>query len=187
MKPPRRANCRGHGATARRSIVAQVTWTPRDEARFWVKVDRSGPVPPHVPELGNCWVWVSGVWRSGYGRFDLSGSSRRAHIVAWTFTHGPPSDGLEVCHACDNKLCVRPSHLWVGTHAENMADMVAKGRSPRMQGEAHHQAKLTEADVREMRRLRAERVTYRDLAERFGVSQSMIGQIVQGRAWTHVR
>lgn len=107
--------------------------------RFWEKVDKNGPVPAHRPELGPCWVWTAG--RShGYGLIyvDRSGKTR-AHRVSFFLKHGrwPQPCGL---HRCDNRLCVRPSHIFEGTKADNVRDMDAKGRRGTfgLVGERHH-------------------------------------------------
>lgn len=93
-------------------------------------------------------------------------------------------EGLEVCHKCDNRRCINPEHLELGTHDDNMRQMVERGRS--LKGSKHGQAKLTEDDVREIRkRLDAGESTY-SLAKVYGVSQSLISGIKQGKRWTHV-
>lgn len=89
--------------------------------RFWAKVA--------IGEREQCWPWLGARSERGYGRFSLRGRNMRATRVAILLTRGeaPPS-GLHVCHTCDNPICVNPSHLWIGTHHQNMADLIAKGR-----------------------------------------------------------
>jgi len=114
---------------------------PTTEERFWAKVDKQGPIPAHRPELGPCWPWTGAVpKRSGYGRFN-TGVKRAGHWVvvnahrySWKLHNGPVPDGLCVLHRCDNKPCVRPDHLFVGTKGDNNRDMVAKGRHWRQAG-----------------------------------------------------
>ena len=95
----------------------------RDESRFLVYVEKS--------EDG-CWTWT-GKSRSGegmrYGLFRANGKYQGAHRVAWQIVHGAIPAGMHVCHHCDNPICVRPDHLFLGTHLDNMRDMVAKGRN----------------------------------------------------------
>jgi hypothetical protein len=98
-------------------------------ARFWSKVDRNGPVPPLHPELGPCHVWTGATDNpGGYGVFWLAGRLVRAHRYAFEMESGPLAEGLFACHHCDNPPCVRRSHLYAGSQAENVRDMVARGR-----------------------------------------------------------
>jgi len=98
------------------------------DSRFWPKVDRNGPVVR--AELGPCWVWIGSLKDTGYGQLSAPhrGVPLKAHRVSWELHHGPIPDGLWVLHRCDNRRCVRPDHLWLGTDADNKSDMEAKGR-----------------------------------------------------------
>lgn len=108
----------------------------RVAARFWAKVDKNGPVPAHCPELGPCWLWTRATDRRGYGRFGIGPAANcrmfGAHRVAMALTGTIPPDDLFGCHHCDNPPCCNPAHLFLGTCADNCADMVAKGRSGRL-------------------------------------------------------
>lgn len=76
-----------------------------------------------------CWLWVGGESGFGYGHFTLPASRcRTAHRAAWLLYRGPIPKGLHVLHTCDVRCCVNPDHLWLGTHSDNMTDMVSKGR-----------------------------------------------------------
>lgn len=148
--------------------------------RFWSKVDRSaGP--------DACWPWTATTSRDGYGRFAYPvtvGGRVHAHRFSYSLAHGPVPDGLVVCHSCDNPPCCNPAHLFLGTPADNSADMVAKGRQAR--GERQHLAKLTEAAVREIRRLHGEGHTCAALADRFKVSVPTVQSVVVRLTWKDV-
>ena len=101
--------------------------------RFWEKVNKLGPVPAHRPRLGRCWVWVGSTRRDGYGQIGCNVPSGRrrclaAHRVSWTIRFGIIPKKLWVLHACDRRVCVRPSHLFLGTPRDNSRDMGFKGR-----------------------------------------------------------
>lgn len=110
---------------------------------FWSRVDKNGPVPPHRPDLGKCWLWIGTILPppSGYGRLIHQGVSYRVHRLSYEWAYGPIPPGLLICHACDVRHCVRPTHLFAGTITENIHDMWAKGRGvkpPRITGDRHH-------------------------------------------------
>jgi hypothetical protein len=105
--------------------------------RLFRHVDRNGPTPAHVPQLGPCWVWTAHRAHNGYGRLrDERKRPRAAHVLSFMLAYGPVPDGKEIAHKCDNPACVRPTHLEAVTHAENLADMRRKGR-------AHYQKGVT--------------------------------------------
>jgi predicted XRE-type DNA-binding protein len=140
---------------------------------------------------GDCWEWKSSLYPNGYGQVWFEGRMQKAHRVVYELVIGPIPEGEGyhgtcVCHTCDNRKCVNPDHLFLGSHDENMHDMKSKGRAPRMQGEAHGQSKLTADQVREIRRLSEEGLTQRAIANRFGISRPHVSYIVNGKYWAHL-
>ena len=119
------------------------------EDRFWPKVDKDGPVPGHMPHLGQCWVWTASKLDSGYGQFGIGGKLRYAHRQSWEMERGEIPGNLCVLHSCDNPSCVRPEHLFLGTRRENSSDYQRKGRLAR--GDAHgsrtHPERLARGDA----------------------------------------
>lgn len=164
--------------------------SPSDYERFWAKVDKHGPLPTHRPELGVCWIYTGGKTKNGYGRFTYggrNGTQTTAHRVAFAFINGPPKD--QVLHKCDHRPCVRPSHLFDGTQADNIADMMTKGRryQPDNRGQRNGRTILLPTQVQSIRkRYRKGETNKSALAREFGVSSNQIGLIVQRRAWKHV-
>lgn len=150
-------------------------------SRFWSKVDRRGP--------DECWLWLAGTFRDGYGCFKLGGRNGRsvgAHRIAYEMSVGPIASGLFVCHRCDVPGCCNPAHLWLGTPSDNIADKVSKGRSHRLPGELHSMAKLTDLEVIRMRELRSDGWGVRRLASAFGIGKSQAWRIVRGASWRHL-
>jgi hypothetical protein len=166
--------------------------TPEEAARFWEKVDKSaGP--------DRCWPWKAALSEKGYGIFGLRGKTYKAPRIAYRDHYGADPGPLSVCHNCpdgDNPACCNPAHFFLGTKAQNNADMVAKGRhvpggtygdEGYQRGEQHHAAKLTEDQVREMRQLYAAGGwSYARLGKRFGIGQSATYRVVKGIRWGHV-
>ncbi len=148
----------------------------RDVAeRFWRFVDKGD----------GCWNWT-GALTYGYGMFGVrKGHMVHAHRFSWELIHGPVAGGLVVCHHCDNRRCVNPGHLFVGTQADNMRDMVKKGRQRK--GVDRWNAQLTPEIVRQIRRqYRRGGTTYEELGRRFGTTEVNVGKIVRGENWRHV-
>lgn len=140
--------------------------------------------------VGNeCWTWGGSLNRAGYGVVRLGGSGGKAslaHRLAWSLTNGPIPAGLHVLHHCDNPGCVRPDHLFLGTNADNIADRMRKGR-PGSQawrgcGERHPNAKLTDAECREIRAMRKRGFSCGYLANEYGVTKEHISAVARGIA-----
>ena len=164
-----------------------IQFTPEDVSLFWSRVLKTD----------SCWLWTLSKKHHGYGQVCVHphpGANAvrvRAHRLSWVIHFGQVPDGMKVCHNCpggDNPACVNPAHLFLGSQAENVRDMIQKGRAryvtPR--GSRQHQAKLTEAAVLEIWREHSNGVTSRQLAERYGVSRHTIKAIFARHNWKHV-
>ena len=148
--------------------------------RFFEKTRRN-------PETG-CLEWTAYTLRKyPYGVFQYRGKARLAHRVAWMLAYGKFPDGQVVRHTCDNPRCVNVDHLVLGSQADNIADMVNRGRFPtRPKGEENHRARLNEVAVRVIRYMAAKGVPHRKLARVHGVHKSTVTAIVRGWSWKHV-
>jgi hypothetical protein len=153
------------------SPFSAIDWSDR----FWSKV--------HPEALSGCWLWHAHVDAQGYGSFLLRPGVHAvgAHRVALSTAVGPIPAGMFVCHRCDNRACVNPDHLFLGTVSDNHADMVAKQRHAH--GERQNKAKLTARLVRE---IRTSSEPLQSLADRLGVSISAVSLVRRGRTWRHV-
>lgn len=150
--------------------------------RFWAKVER-------VDDSHSCWNWKAAIDSKGYGRMGIRRRLYGAHRIAWELENGPIPDGLSVCHRCDNPRCVRVSHLFLGTHQENVADMMEKGRDYRgvsRIGSDHGNAKLNDDQVKEIRSRTAAGERKIVIAAEFGVSISLIYAIHNRQIWKHL-
>ncbi len=147
-------------------------------SRFWAKVKKGR----------GCWEWTAHKNWLGYGRIGESVTRKilYAHRVSYTIHYGPIPDGLCVLHKCDNPGCVRPDHLFLGTEKDNAIDRQNKGRSNPCKGERHGRAKVTDSDIREMRRLDKLGWAHADIARRFGLSQPQVSGIISGKYWGHI-
>jgi hypothetical protein len=162
-----------------------VTWNGINEQKFWARVHRREP--------DQCWPYLGAIHRTGYGRFSVRGAngSRRlltAHRVSYALVNGDIPEGLLVCHTCDNRSCVNPNHLFLGTDADNARDRDKKGRLKYsvFPGETHHNAKLTNEDVMEIRERARSGELQSAIAERFRICSSQVSQIVNRKRWRHV-
>lgn len=152
--------------------------SPKGAAQFWSKVDTSS--------LDGCWPWLGGKNNWGYGSVVFRGRISNASRVAAILSHGAVSSGLVVCHACDNPICCRPSHLFVATQAENLRDCRTKGRAVYRTAVAHHRAtaKLTPQQVLDARSAYAGGETQTAIARRLGVHSATISRAVRGQNWS---
>lgn len=130
-----------------------------------------------------CIEWTGARNVKGYGARQWRGHVRRAHRVAWEEANGPIPDGMMVLHRCDNPPCVNVAHLFLGTAADNTADMIAKGRRASVAGEKNAKAKLTLDQVRSIREAHAAGVSNATQARTYGVTRSTIRHIVIGLTW----
>ena len=141
-----------------------------------------------VDPFTGCWNWPA-LSAYGYGRLSFYGRDFQAHRAAYAAYVSPVPSSLFVCHKCDNRACVNPDHLFLGTARDNVLDAFRKGRlePPSFHGEKHPLAKMTRLKVMEARRCWAAGQSAAELAGRFGVSTSTIRRIVSGKYWAHVK
>ena len=155
--------------------------TPANLAQsFWPRGATEAP--------DNCWAWLGQLNDRGYGVTQVGGRlglNTRASRIGFALWHGvtlETIEGLEVCHTCDNPKCVNPNHLFIGTHADNVADMVAKGRQAR--GIKNGSAKLTWPLAREIRALHKTGVyKQKQLCQRFGITQGTLNPLLNQKTW----
>lgn len=178
------------------------------EERFWSNVNKDGPIPAHMPHLGQCWVWTTGKTDKGYGAFwriEYPRGQVYAHRFSWMIHFGPIPAGKFVCHHCDVPSCVRPDHLFLDTPRGNTLDAIAKGRMPQnngtpkpfknlwkgkwknRRGEGHEGHKLTDDKVREIRSSYVHgKVGYKFLGAKFGIHAMVVKRIILRQTWKHV-
>jgi hypothetical protein len=158
----------------------------RMSIRFWSKVQQGEP--------DECWPWLGNKSKSGYGVFHITDKRTpkgrhiertHAHRMAFELDTGVMPKQWCVLHRCDNRLCCNPAHLFLGTKADNTADMLAKGRQSR--GEQCYNSKLTADDVRQIRKAwRQGNTTQKALAVQYGVHSATINYAIHRRTWKHI-
>lgn len=138
-----------------------------------------------LDRTGECWLWTRARQTKGYGQVRFRGKETSAHRVAYQLLVGPIPAGAQVCHACDNPPCCNPAHLFLGSPADNSADMAAKGRGAR--GDRNGNVRLTEATVREIKRRIAAHEVQGQIARDYAISESLVSGIKHGVHWSWVR
>lgn len=151
-------------------------WTPQviksTEEKFW----------SHVEKTETCWNWIGSTNGNGYGKMQINGKLCRVHRVLWEIRFGPIPEGMMVCHCCDNRRCVRPEHLFLGTQRENLIDAAKKNRI------TSQSQKLTTEQVLEIRKRieEGERGILTVLARKYGVSVVTISDIKRKATWKYL-
>jgi hypothetical protein len=140
-----------------------------------------GDFESQIQANGECLEWTGRLWKTGYGRFHFDNKDWKAHRLAWTFARGTLTPDQCLLHSCDNRKCVNPAHLFIGTRAENNADKAAKGRQSK--GAQVCTAKLDEQAVRALRVMPG---TSDELAAHFGLTRDHINKIKRREVWKHV-
>ncbi len=144
--------------------------------RFWSLVKKGGPV--------ECWEWLSGKDKDGYGKISIAYFCWKSHRAAYFIEYGGvPNKEKFVCHSCDNPSCCNPAHLFLGTAADNSADMISKNRHRSPRGERHPAAKLTADNVIEIRRRIGCGESQMVVAAEFQVDQSSISHVATQKTW----
>lgn len=185
-------------------LLAELKITDIHLQRFWMRVDKNGPVLN--PDLGNCWSWTGGCRGESYSRYGIlkvDGRHVAVHRLSLILHTGMiDRHPLYALHKCDNPRCVNPDHLFWGTLQDNVDDMFRKGRNKHqsgddhpsrrhnnsyvLKGSAHHRAKISEDDVRFIRKSKREGVATIELMKMFGLTRTSIDTIARGESWKHV-
>ena len=158
-----------------------MTYLNTVKERFMAKVDTtSSPI--------GCWIWNASTRSNGYGKFRVKGMYWGAHRFSFFMFIGPVPHDLFVCHSCDNKSCVNPDHLWLGSNKDNLDDAVRKGLHGKnlKRGETQHASIFTDADVLIMRRLANKNFTHGQIADLFDVERRCVSKVISRTTWKHV-
>ena len=150
--------------------------------RFWYNVDKL--------TKNECWNWLASKKDRGYGRFVIGAVQEAAHRVSWVIHYGQIPNDLCICHRCDNPSCVNPSHLFLGTHADNMLDMKLKDRAIGHIGEDNNKSTLLETEIIELRKIYDFYVNKYGLTKKlshvYNVPYGTMQKVVRRYTWNHI-
>lgn len=146
-----------------------------DSKLFWEKVQVLG--------LDECWPWTAGVGSNGYGKFRSKNLLYSSHRAAYILTRGFIPRGLHILHSCDHPLCCNPTHLWAGTHGQNMHDMISKGR--RVQGISRGES-CSDLTNEQVLQIRNDTRILKLIAKDYNMSISQISKIKRKISWSHI-
>jgi hypothetical protein len=145
------------------------------DERFW----------GNIIKTDTCWLWMGCHDGCGYGMILVRGTRLKTHRYSWMLHNGEIPEGMHVCHTCDNPKCVNPAHLFLGTHLDNMRDMISKGRLVALPGEKNGRAKLTQDDIREIRIMLNSSIKFKkkDIAKQYGITREHLWCIERHKSW----
>lgn len=141
-----------------------------------------------VHKTNYCWEWTASTYYNGYGQFFDGKNKITAHRFSYKSKYGEIDPNILVCHRCDNRKCVNPDHLFLGTHLDNTADMIQKGRkiNADKKGTLNGRAIVSESKVCSMRDLYGNGVSIAKIARLFSISETQTSRIVKRQSWKHV-
>jgi hypothetical protein len=163
----------------RMQLYKDIQLTKKQQERFWKKVNKK--------DDDSCWEWNGARTKNGYGSYTcqkIPFTRYLAHRIAYTLAKGKLNNLC--CHTCDNKLCCNPSHLFDGTHHDNLQDAGNKGRLGKVKGEKHPRSKLKTTDIKTIRKLHLQGLSLRKIASQFNVDNKTIRNILKKKNWRHV-
>lgn len=144
------------------------------ECRFLSKIEK---------KENGCWEWIDLLSNGGYGKFNDKGTTISAHRFSYKLYRGEIPRGMCVCHICDNRKCVNPEHLWLGTAKDNMRDCVAKNRKPDQNGIKNNHAKFTLEMIEEIKNLDIQKIPRYKIAKKFNVAAGTISNVLNGKTY----
>ena len=157
-------------------------YTPPPKERLYAKIKKNART--------GCWEWQGAKTSAGYGLFSVDGSLVYTHRFSYNLHNGRLPDDLHVCHKCDNPSCCNPDHLFLGTDADNLADMRRKNRHsppPKMTGRRNPSTKISEKDVLQIRKMKKAGKSLKEIAVSFSISKTNVADICKRKIWRHVR